>query len=636
LGLVFLAGLAVRAWFLWFERASPFAAVPIVDAREYHIWASAIASGQGLLAVWAHHSPLYPLFLAGAYKLFGTSPWPVYAVHALLGSLTAALCCAAAWRAWRSGWAAGAAGLAAAFGWPFIYPTGQLLPQTIEIFFAALAFFLLSGPVSSSVVRSLAAGCAAGAVCSLRPQFLPACFVVGAFLSVAWPRRDWKPALAFVIPMLMLSLWWGAYLRAHGIPAFLQTRSGMNLYIANRPGATGLAADYPGLETLVLKQKAAVAGALGPKEDAFFLRLVLDRMRTDPVVFAGLWLKRLGLTLGRCEIPAGEAHPWPVEGTHLVLRRLDFALLLSFGLCGLMLGVRSGDGFLRTASAYAGVGVLALSAAGAAARYRAPLLPVLALGAGCAVLRLREAFASEDRRAVALLASVVIGVGVFSSWTGSLAALDPGREHAIALTLEGRAGGNQGGRGRDFLRAWVPEHPADWDSQWHLGLVLIHDRDWSAANRAFQRLAQARGGDLPQLHGIAAWLSALDGRIAEAAAGAQASCTGDAGSLEACFRAALYAKLADPSMKIEDRLLRCPLDPAHRRPAHPAAEELAAVLLAASQGSLPRVRIDLQEALVGVEEAYWEGWQLDYPAIEVRKLVFRQRWPLTRVGPQIP
>ncbi|MBI5625436.1 MAG: hypothetical protein HY924_16785 [Elusimicrobia bacterium] len=633
-GAVFLSALAWRAWFLWLDRASPFIAFPIVDAREYHLWASSIAAGKGLFAVWAHHSPIYPALLAASYSVFGSSPWPVLCFQALLGALTAAFCCLAAWRQRQDFWAAGAAGLAAALAWPFLYPVGQLLPQVLETFLSALALWLLSGQRTLTSARALAAGGSLGAVCSMRPQFLPAALCMALSLRLFDRAAGWKPVLALAVPTLGLSLAWGAVLSSKGIPAVLQTRYGLNLYLAGREGASGKAADYPGLEFLVLKQKAARAGAVGPSQDAFFAGEVRRRFKEAPAASAGLGFRRLYLNLSASEIPAGEAHPWEARGTVPLHRLFCFAALLAVGLPGLVMAVRREPGVMGPAAVFAAAGLLSLAAGGAAARYRAPLLPVLALGAGCLALRFKDALRDRRWRSCGLMAGACLASGFVSLRAGALAGVRPERDLGIALSLAARGGGSGAEESRSLLEAWSAEHPEDQDGLWHLGLVLIRSEDWSGAHRSFRRLTQQRGGDLPQLYGIVAWLSALEGRGAEAASEAQASFAGDPGSLEACLRAALYAKAAEPSVRLEDRLLRCPLDPSRRRPSHPAAEELAAVLLAASEGRMPRARLDLQEALTGAEEAYWDGWQMDYPAARVRDFVFRQRWPLTQVGPQ--
>lgn len=631
--LIFLLALACRAWFLWRGRSSPFAEVPIVDAREYHVWAQSIASGRGLIAVWAHHSPLYPLILAAFYKVFGVSPWPVYAFQALLGALTAVLCAAAAWRSLACVCAAGAAGMAAALAWPFLYPTGHLLPQTLEMFLAASALWLLSGSGPPSSARALLAGCACGAVASMRPQAAPGVLAAAAVFGAAWPKRAWRTSALFLAPALAAALGWSACLSLRGIPSFLQTRSGMNLFIGSHAGATGLAADYPGLETLVLKQRAAVAGAVGPAEDAYFRGQSLDWLKSDSAGFARLWVKRLALSLAGCEIPAGEAHPWPVEGTHPLLRVFGFAALLGIGLPGLAYAALKTHGIARPAAALFAAGVAGLSLAGAAARYRAPLLPVLALGAGCSAFFLRKAVAEKCRRSGFPLVLGSVVVGLLSTWAASLAHLSPGRELAIALSLEARGGGTQGDRALGMLEAWTAGHPRDWDALWHVGLMRIRMRDWPRAGESFDRLAEGRGQDLPQLHSIAAWLSLLNGERSGAGRAAEASFREDPGSLEACFRAALYARLADPKVDVAGRLELCPLDPGPRRPAHPAAEELAMVLSAATGGNLRKgTRIDFQTALAGVEEAYWNGWQMDYPVEPLRRAIFSQRWHFVDIG----
>ena len=58
--------------------------------------------------------------------------------------------------------------------------------------------------------------------------------------------------------------------------------------------------------------------------------------------------------------------------------------------------------------------------------------------------------------------------------------------------------------------------------------------------------------------------------------------------------------------------------------------ELAAVVRSA-EGPGPGFRVDFQTALSGVEEAYWEGWEMGYPAERLREVIFSRKWPLDRV-----
>jgi len=618
---VFILALAVRAYFLWKIRASPFAAIPIVDAKEYHLWAKALLEGRGLLGLWADHSPVYPLFLAAVYRVCGFSPWPVFALQAVLGAAMAGLCFASVWRSGRRLWAAVAAGLLAACAWPCIYPTGSLLPSVLEMFLVAGGLFMLSAPRAPSWPAALAAGCALGLACSLRPPMIAAVAALAAALGFLRRGWTWRAVLAGVLPWIFLSLAWSLYLSGHGVSAFLQTRSGMNLYLGNHAGASGMAADFPGLEYLALRHQASAAGARLSEQDAYFFDRAWDWLQAQPGAGAGLWLRKLGLALARCEIPSGEAQPWLGDGTFRGLRSFDFALLLALGLPGLLCGLWRREAASWELAGFLAAGLAALALGTVAARYRAPLLPALILGAGCGVRSLHDWLARRRRRGVALLVLAMAGVYLICVRLDALAGIEPRRELGIALSLQARGGGGEARRAQELLSQWTDSHPEDWDAAWHLGLIQAHLRDWRGAEATFRRLAQARGRDWPQLNSYLAWLRALTGDPAGARDAAEASWRDDPRSLDACLRAVLYAQLTDPDYP-SARVCLCPLDAASRRPAAPAAESLAAVLL---EG---RARLDLRTALPFIEESAWETEGVDYPADDLRRIFGRRRGAL--------
>lgn len=85
---VFLAAFLVRLAFIWQWNATPYGAVPIVDAHAYDLWAQDIANGQILRAKAFYQSPLYPYVLALLYKIFGHFSLIASILNALLDALS--------------------------------------------------------------------------------------------------------------------------------------------------------------------------------------------------------------------------------------------------------------------------------------------------------------------------------------------------------------------------------------------------------------------------------------------------------------------------------------------------------------------------------------------------------------------
>ena len=162
---LFLVALAVRAAFQWDSAASvglDTTRVPEFDQNTFHVWAARIADGDVLsrdmihpFHSWArviateaewnswygektfHQAPLFPYVAGLLYAVFGKDPRAVYALHAILGALTAVL----AWRVGRrlfSPAAGRVAGLAVAFCGPLVFMEGELLREPLMAFLLLL------------------------------------------------------------------------------------------------------------------------------------------------------------------------------------------------------------------------------------------------------------------------------------------------------------------------------------------------------------------------------------------------------------------------------------------------------------------------------------------------------------------
>src|SRR5687768_14160712 len=72
------------------------------DAPTYIATAASLLAGEGFTLgngnPTALHGPVYPLFLAGVFAIFGTDPNVVGVVQVVLGAVTAGITAAIAWR----------------------------------------------------------------------------------------------------------------------------------------------------------------------------------------------------------------------------------------------------------------------------------------------------------------------------------------------------------------------------------------------------------------------------------------------------------------------------------------------------------------------------------------------------------
>jgi len=134
----------------------------------YHDIAVELIEGRGYAlprdgGATAARAPLYPVFLAGLYTLFGRNPAVVLAAHALLGALTCGLTLLLGWRLY--GRAVGLiAGLVLAFHPMSLWWSQYVLSETMLTLLLTLAAL---GLARFAQLRSAASAIAAGALVGL-------------------------------------------------------------------------------------------------------------------------------------------------------------------------------------------------------------------------------------------------------------------------------------------------------------------------------------------------------------------------------------------------------------------------------------------------------------------------------------
>lgn len=145
-------------------------------------------------------APLYPLFVAALFKLFGASLLVVQALQALLEAATAVLCAALGRRlSPRFGvWA----GVAYALWWPAIDFAAQTMTEGLHNALMAAAFLVLADALQGAPERRLRRGAAGGALLGLaalaRPVSLTFVPLAAALLALVAGRRRALPTFAAV------------------------------------------------------------------------------------------------------------------------------------------------------------------------------------------------------------------------------------------------------------------------------------------------------------------------------------------------------------------------------------------------------------------------------------------------------
>jgi 4-amino-4-deoxy-L-arabinose transferase-like glycosyltransferase len=385
--LVFWAAFAVRVLYLTLAHTYRIRAYDdhMLFGEEMGRIARALATGFGFSDPFRGHTgptawvgPLFPLLLAGVFKLFGVftapSAWVILALNSLFSALTALAVWEIAARcfnrnvAWWSAWIWALYPAAMQYGVRWVWDTS--LTTFLFSWVLVLALRLRSG---ETLGRWMLFGLLWGLTGLSNPAlliFLPAC---GLWVIAGAPRRQVAGVLlAAAMFAACLGPWtWRNWLVFHHfVPA--RGNFGAELYLGNGPGATGLLMEYD--HPIQAPDQLRLYTAMG--EIAYSKmrgEQAMASIHADPLRFVENTLKRVFFFW------AGVPHP--VSRTEWVEygRSLNFIFGSVCGLLGLALALQQKSpaawlfacAFLLLPLVYYGVA--------AHARFRHPLEPLIVI-----------------------------------------------------------------------------------------------------------------------------------------------------------------------------------------------------------------------------------------------------------------
>ena len=351
--LVFWVAFAVRV--LYLTLAHTYRIRPYDDhmlfGEEMGRIARALATGFGFADPFRGHTgptawvgPLFPLILAGVFKVFGVftpqSAWVILTINSLFSALTArttweiaARCFnqkVALWSAWI--WALYPAAMQYAVRW--VWDTS--LTTFLFSWVLVVALRMRTPDASGMTTRRWALlGLLWGLTGLSNPAlliFLPICGLWVLAGAPDWKREAGGVLLAAVLFIACLGPWtwrnWEAF--HHFVPA--RGNFGAELYLGNGPGATGLLMEYD--HPIQAPDQLRLYTAMG---EIAYSRMRGDQawaaIRSNPSRFAANTLKRMFFFWGGVPHPAS-ATPW-VE----YARSLNFVFASVCGLLGLALAL---------------------------------------------------------------------------------------------------------------------------------------------------------------------------------------------------------------------------------------------------------------------------------------------------------
>ena len=557
--LILAAGL--RGGYLVERRSQPDFTRPEIDAAFHDDWARSIVYGAERAAEWRRadrsdplagepylRPPGYPWFLALVYALSGGSYLAAVLANQLLGLLTAYLLYRLLRRT-AGAWAGVLAAAVAGLHWGTIFFEGELQATALLGALEAGALLALLTAAAGRTRASFGAGLLLGACALTRPNALV--FLPLALVWLAHTRRvralPWRAPLLALLAGTVLAIspatLRNLHVSGHFVP--ISANLGINLYLGNNPDANGLVSnqveelgsfrtcyDYP---ALVARLEERLDRPLDlPAVSRYFTGEALKWIGGHPGEFLALSLRKARFLIGATEV--GHNKEVAIERAHSPLLRwlpFPFPLLLALAVAGALVGLHRGGGedddspggmrrdLVRLAGGFALLFALSLLPFFAAARYRVPLVPLLASLIG--LLAGRRVRALYSWRGVLALGVLILASfaspplpgseaggsakyellraqGFFAqgrydearaAYERALAKLpnDPGAHYGLAV-LEQKLGHDQAARGE--YRAVLASEPNHPKANFNLGFLLLAEGDREGALAAWRR---AEGAD---------------------------------------------------------------------------------------------------------------------------------------------
>jgi len=414
---VFAFALLLRLFYLLDIHDNPFFESPVIDAKFYRDLGLSFARGEGTGRAPFMMPPLFPLLLSLVFRVFGDGPWAPHLLQILFGAGSAALTTVLGCK--LSGLRVGlAAGFLVATSRALLFVDGDLLATPLVVF-VDVAFLVVGVrtirrgmPLRDTAVLGLSAGLAALA----RPSILLPVLVVAVWLG--WrTRRVAVPLALLVATALPIGITSEYNQRASGRRVWISANGGINFYLGNNADMRRTVALRPGPEygrinDLPLREANLVHPA--------------DRDRWFYVAGLRFWVEQPGralvytfekalLLVHNHEIMRDFDLYWFAQQYSSLLRfpAWNFAALFALAVVGWFWGRRRG-----AESTFLGLFLLAYATGivwfFVTARYRAPLLPGLAVLAACGAGALLQAVRRAQRRRAVWLGAVAVAAFVVS------------------------------------------------------------------------------------------------------------------------------------------------------------------------------------------------------------------------------
>jgi Flp pilus assembly protein TadD len=524
-----LFAFALRFVYLAQAHAVPMFDGLIEDGEAYGAWSDRIVAGDWLGDQVFYQAPLYPYFLGIVKLLVGKSLGSIRLVQIAIGSVSCGILFLAGKQFFSRGVGI-AAGILLALYPPAIFFDGCIQKANLGLLWTVLLLLAVARAVDKpSIGRWLAAGATLGLLMLTREETILLAPVIAAWIYFASRARPpairarwiggWFAGLVLVLlPVAIRNYAVGGEL------VLTTSQAGSNFYIGNNPRANGTYVPLkPGRSNVAYERRdaidlaeAAVGHSLSPKEvsDYWFAR-ALEFIRAEPGKWLGLMLTKINLVLNAYESADAEDQYFYERFVPMLAGLgavLHYGIVLPLAAAGVVLTWRRWSElsilYAVLATLYAGVVIFYVFA-----RYRYPVVPILILFAGAALV---EGISAYRARGIRALGSALLALGVMAVISNNWAhpkdyqLWEQYSNSGVALTTRG-----DDARAIEMFQRAIEIEPTRAELYGNMGISLQNLARYDEAIAAFRRALELRPDDARAFArlGNALWLG---GRATEA------------------------------------------------------------------------------------------------------------------------
>jgi tetratricopeptide (TPR) repeat protein len=297
--------------------------------------------------------------------------------------------------------------------------------------------------------------------------------------------------LGALLPILPIT----AYNASEGDTVLISSQAGINLWIGNNPHSDGSTAIVPGTRPdwwgghhdAIQQAELAEGHALSPSGvSQHYSQRTTDWILAEPISWLGLMSRKALMLIDHEELGNNANIHFAAHHFSWTMNALppSFALLFGLGLAGLMLGYRRRE-VAGELPAFLLIYSLSILAFFVCARFRAPLLPILACGAGHSLSWLISALHAR-RLASALTLSTAAAVLTLISLRPSAHTTSDSAQGFWQLGLAAQQAGDLDAA-IDHYETALESEQRYWYAWRDLGKAHLQNSDLISAERALRR-----------------------------------------------------------------------------------------------------------------------------------------------------